>query len=899
MYFLSFITDETTPDDAILAQMILVRTQGESPIDSEVWNLHLPFFEQPTNGNVIRNAKLKRGSSKAKGVTPPDRIFMSMIPMPLCEPDRLKALAAYRIIESDPEPLFDELVELASFICGTPISLITLLEEDRQWFKAKLGLEIDSTARKDAFCSYTICQEEVLVIEDASKDDRFSQNPLVTGPPFIRFYAGVPLVDPNGFALGSLCVIDREPRHLTTHQLEALIKLGRQAMSNIVLHRKVLEEQETRLSMEDQGLRLSQINHRLAAILQQSYVGICLVSPEGNFQLVNPALTRILGFSESELLLMKSMDVLQVKGEISAAQSHDGAETTSLLHGAFEALAQCKDGSERWVRISSSPLVADGEAAQSLIQVVEDIHARKEAEIALQQSEAFLKQAQETAKLGYWSVQIPEYKISWSEQTFRIYELPGPEAPTVEESFSFFDQPSQAKMTEGFLECLQFGTPYDITLRIHTRLGDKWIRIIGHPQWEGDQIVRVFGITQDITEQYEVEQSLILAKEKAEQATLAKAQFLSTMSHEIRTPLHAVVGTTNLMLASDPRPDQIKLLKTLKFSANNLFSIVNYILDFSKIESGNIHLENLEFELAPYLTSIYEAHLPLASQKGIDLQLVLGPGLPSHVKGDATRLSQVLNNLINNAIKFTEAGFVRMEVQRQPCEDVGISRIHFSVTDSGIGMSAEQQDFVFDAFRQADSSTTRKYGGTGLGLSITRNLVQIMGGKIGVESEWGKGSLFFFALDFVLPQAPQGNAAEPRPKALPLDLQGARVLIVEDNEINALIALHQLSLWNTQTTHVKDGSEALEIYQPGKFDLILMDLHMPNLNGDEAARAIRQLDQEIPIIVLTASTRYESEAAFQHSGFSDYVGKPFDPQDLYTKIQKQLLLARQPFETLN
>ncbi len=384
---------------------------------------------------------------------------------------------------------------------------------------------------------------------------------------------------------------------------------------------------------------------------------------------------------------------------------------------------------------------------------------------------------------------------------------------------------------------------------------------------------------------------LQVAKEFAEKAAKAKEEFLSTMSHEIRTPMNAVVGMTNILLDDSPRPTQLENLKTLKFSANNLLTLINDILDFSKIESGKIHLEKIEFSLSSLLQDILETFKVTSTKKQLDLQLAFDDkNLKRHLIGDPTRLTQVLTNLIGNAIKFTEEGSVQIRAKIKSMS-TNSALVSFAVKDSGIGIPKDRQDAIFDSFTQAMGSTTRMYGGTGLGLAITKRLVELHGGTIKVDSRVGAGSTFYFDLEFPLGAIIRESSKAASSISLTMEgLEGVRVLMAEDNTINQVVAQKILSRWGVELDIAKDGLEVLDKMKSNDYDVILMDIHMPNMDGYDATIFIRNMKDKykrnIPIIALTASAFNSVSDKAMELGMNDHLGKPFVPAELFDKISR-------------
>ena len=384
--------------------------------------------------------------------------------------------------------------------------------------------------------------------------------------------------------------------------------------------------------------------------------------------------------------------------------------------------------------------------------------------------------------------------------------------------------------------------------------------------------------------------NLILARQKAEKAALSKQLFMSTMSHEIRTPLNEVIGIANLLMQGNPREDQMDLIKTLRFSGNHLMTLVNDVLDFNKMESGKIVFEQTQFNLADFLEEIKRSYSFRSNEKKLEFNIISDDNVPIEVIGDQIRLNQILSNLLSNALKFTLKGRITVDVRE--IERIGKqSKIEFMVRDTGIGIPSEMHEEIFDSFTQASTDTTRRFGGTGLGLAICKKLVELQGGSIRVESEPDKGSSFIFNLVFGIAEQ-QSPGRKAGISETFKGLEGKRILVAEDNKINFFVANKFLIGWGVKVTHAENGQLALELLDKEEFDLILMDLHMPILDGIEASRIIRNSInpkiKDIPIVALTAAIMSESHDRIEDLNINDYVLKPFKPQDLYERILKHI-----------
>ncbi len=384
--------------------------------------------------------------------------------------------------------------------------------------------------------------------------------------------------------------------------------------------------------------------------------------------------------------------------------------------------------------------------------------------------------------------------------------------------------------------------------------------------------------------------NIIMARKKAEEAAQSKQVFMSTMSHEIRTPLNEVIGITNLLLQGGPREDQMDYIKALKFSGNHLLTLVNDVLDYNKMESGKIIFEQTQFNLSDFLDEIMRSYSFRSKAKSISFEIKKENDLPSEVIGDPIRLNQILSNLLSNALKFTIQGSIKVKV-KELSHTSNQSKIEFTVTDTGIGIPKDKHSVIFDSFTQASSDTTRHFGGTGLGLAICKKLIELQGGTISIESEPDMGSTFRFEITFgILEKGSQPQSPDVQESFT--GLEGKKILVAEDNKINFFVANKFLIGWGISVSHAENGQIALDLLAKEDFDLILMDLHMPVMDGIEATRIIRKSENprisEIPIVALTAAIMSESHDKIEDLKINDYVLKPFKPHDLFERIMKHI-----------
>jgi signal transduction histidine kinase/ActR/RegA family two-component response regulator len=388
------------------------------------------------------------------------------------------------------------------------------------------------------------------------------------------------------------------------------------------------------------------------------------------------------------------------------------------------------------------------------------------------------------------------------------------------------------------------------------------------------------------------------AKEQAEQGLKAKNEFLSTMSHEIRTPLNSILGMTHLILRDNPSTGQKEQLNVLLFSANNLLAIVNDILDYNKIEAGKVNFELIEMDMATTVKNIVSGMKASAEEKNIDLRLQVDPLLDDKILGDPTRIGQVITNLVSNAIKFTRKGHVAIEIKVESQTSSTIV-LQVRVEDTGIGIAQEKQKMIFEQFTQADTSTSRNFGGTGLGLAISKKLLELQGSSLHLISEHGKGSVFYFTQTFskvITTEKKMELRAEDAPTEESRPLKGVSILLVEDNEINILVARTFLERWGATIDVALNGQEALDKIDTARHRLVLMDMHMPVMDGYEATRRLREMGVTIPIVALTASLPRDVDDRVKNTGIDDIVVKPFVPDNLFKVILHHTDIYRKPEE---
>ncbi len=831
-------------------------------------------------------------------------------PVPADEAARLAALRSLDILDTDPEEAFDDLAALAASVCQAPIGLISLVEDGRQWFKSRVGwTAAGETPRDVSFCAHAILQPDLLVVPDAAADPRFADSPLVTGEPGVRFYAGAPLVLPDGHAVGTLCVMDRRPRELTAEQARALRALGRQATALLRMRRGLADltrHAEDRRRAED---ALREEKDRLAVLLDYLPVMIYGLNADGRFCLWNRECERVLGYRRQHVFGWTRPELFQRMYPDPRYREWLMNQIAHHRYRDLETTPAAADGSVRiisWSNFSAEIRIP----GLSVWGVGIDVTERKRAEDALRQANARLDLAIRGSNVGIWENEMPDGDY-WRGRVYctNIMEQLGYAAPEAASDYATVATPYHPDDRPRVLDALRAyfagETPeYEVEFRARHRDGSwRWILSRGIAVRDSSgKPIRFAGTRTDITDLKRIEGELRQAKEAAEAASRAKSEFLANVSHEIRTPMNAILGMTDLALDTPLTEEQRNYLTIVESQANALLGVINDLLDFSKIEAGKMELDLADFSLRRVLGDTLRALAPRAHKKGLELICRLDADVPDALVGDAGRLRQVVLNLVANAIKFTDEGEVVVECRMQNAEcrmeDKSDSSIlhsafcilHFSVRDTGIGIPPDKQAKIFQAFEQADNSTTRRYGGTGLGLSIASRLVGLMGGAITVDSAPGRGSTFRFTPRF----GRQPHPADANGEAALVDFRGLRVLVVDDNAANRVILEGWLRGWRTEPTTVADGLHALNALWRGvalgrPYSVAILDGRMPGVDGLALAAEISHSPElaDCRLILLT-SGEHPGGVARRQAGIAAAAMKPIQQEELLDAIRRVL-----------
>jgi len=820
----------------------------------------------------------------------------------------LAALFSYEILDTAPEADYQNIVLLAAQICRVPMALISLVALERQWFKAGIGLDVTETPRDLSFCAHAILHaQDVMVVEDTRLDPRFVAHPLVTGQPNIRFYAGTPLVSPQGLALGTLCVIDHFPRTLTTEQRRALAVLGQNVMSLLELRKAHREQLRTIANLEQ--LRIA--SHRLSVVASSTSHVVILTDAQGRIEWVNEGFVRVTGYTLAEAQGRTPGSFLQGP-QTDPTTVHQMRRCVRAGTGfEVEVLNYHKSGRTYWLAVEVCP-VRDAHGTVTGFTAIEtDITARKEAEQRLLASQQRLSAITAQAPGVFFQFEVaPDGRRSCPFLSAGFAHIFGRDPAGVMARpiliFSFVRGTDRRRVRATLETAVAAAAPWNDSFGITTPAGlVRWINARSVPSLRPDGTKVWLGLLTDVSELHaareaaeELNRQLKTAigtahqaTQEAVQANAAKSQFLAMMSHEIRTPMNGVIGMTSLLLATPLSPEQREYTETIRHSGDNLLTVINDILDFSKIEAGRFKLEREVFNLRDCIEGTLDILAPRAAEQGLDLLYEIADDAPLEVRGDTTRVRQILVNLVGNALKFTERGEVLVSATSEVTADGTFLR--FVVRDTGIGIPRAAQGQLFLSFSQVDSTPTRKYGGTGLGLAISKRLAELMGGRMWVVSEPGRGSTFHFTalVDSITPGLPPVSVS---PSA---HLLGKRLLIVDDNATSRRILSALAVKWGLRATAVPSGLAALALLQAGsQFELAILDRQMPDMDGLGLARAIREVPGGAALPLLLLSAIGQLAPAESGARFHGQLFKPTKPARLFDAL-RGLFGAAEPTAT--
>jgi two-component system sensor histidine kinase/response regulator len=638
----------------------------------------------------------------------------------------------------------------------------------------------------------------------------------------------------------------------------------------------------------EEALRKSEEKYRNIIVNMDS--GYFEVDLRGNMTFFNPALLEYLGYDEKELLRLNYADFMDQDEAKRTFRIFNEVYQTGNPRANFYWTLFRKDGTRAYSVSSVFPLRNDQGKTIGFRGTARDVTELKQIEEALQEREETFRALAENSL---------DTIMRFDRECRHLYVNPIVEKQTgipprqfigkKHDELGFPDE--LVRLWDGAIKTVfDSGRPHRIEFMLPGKIWIDWLLV---PEFDVQQAVKaVITSARDITAHKQVEKELQMAKEAADSASQAKGEFLANMSHEIRTPLNAIIGLSELALEMDLDEEKMEVFQTINREADHLLTLVNDVLDFSKIEAGRMAVETIPFNLAYLMDNLTGSFAYQAEQKGLEFMSYIAPDTPIHIVGDPGRLRQVLVNLVGNALKFTHKGSVDVKVQRR--EDLGKqAMIHFAIEDTGIGIPREKQEKIFESFTQADGSTTREYGGSGLGTTISKKLVELMGGRIGVASDEGKGSTFWFEIPFSVESDRAGMKS-----ADGIDLHGLRVMIVDDEPKNRWLLQEYLKSWGCPTTEVKDGREAISLLRDSalsdkRHQIVITDFGMPELDGFGLAAELKKDPalSNIPIVLLTSVARIGDGKSCRDLGISGYLTKPIKKADLYQVIRAVIALS--------
>jgi PAS domain S-box-containing protein len=648
-------------------------------------------------------------------------------------------------------------------------------------------------------------------------------------------------------------------------------------------------------------------NSFLATTISSIGDGVIATDINGNVIFLNTAAEEITGWAASEVIGKKFYDMF-VFIDADANLLLESAINNVILSGAATGLKGSstlvtKNGVSKYISANISPIVEETGVLSGTVTVFRDITRIRSMELKLIEEQSNYMKVFNSAPVGV--IVIDENEIITRVNEAALDFLNSSEEQSIGKRFgdAFFCQESfsaqqgcrystkcencEMKRATNFALKSDIATTnieFSKSFIVNKKARELWLKMSITPMINGNKRTAVI-VLMDITERKVVESSLKSAKEAAEIANKTKSEFLANMSHEIRTPINGIVGMVDLTLATELSNEQKENLMIVKSCANSLVKVINDILDFSKLEARKLVIENINFDIKSLIEETMKAHYPSAIKKGIELNYTFSLAIPKYVIGDPSRLQQILNNLISNAIKFTERGEVWVKVKEIKNQDNELE-LQFSVEDTGIGISEDNIGMLFKSFSQLDGSITRRFGGTGLGLEISKQLSEIMGGRLWVESKSGIGSKFCLILKFVI-----GTKVEIPPKEI-VQLKNIdrpyNILLAEDDKVNQLVITRILKERGYLVDTAVNGLQAVEMCLKNSYDAILMDIQMPVMDGIEATKRIKERDKCIPIIAITAYALKGDREKFLAHGMDEYISKPIKIEELYSIIEKSL-----------
>ena len=773
--------------------------------------------------------------------------------------------------------VFDRATLVARGLFPGSDSLVILVKDGVAW--RSRGRPDWST--RDDVAEIVISSGQMLWIEDATLDPRVAEESLVTGPPYLRSYIGVPIRLADGSTPGVLAVVSTATTPKDSTKAAQL-----QALADFIADEWVRAEIAAAHARSQE--RLDYYTATRGALLGLIPMSLVILDTEMRVVAASRIWERHIQV-EGKDYVGRSVYELSAQVYEPFRKSFDYALRGNHVSGRRVRVARHGLEGHLWMQTELVPWRHPSGEIGGLMILADDITEMVEALETAGRTEQRLNLALELSQMHVWELDYVNRKLFTAGAEDSFFERPQTYGDLYKDIFATIDPRDQAAVREAWRKHVEEGAPYRPQYRVARSDGvEVWAEgVVSFHTDEQGRPQRLVGAIQNVTERKKAQDALVAAKEEAESATKAKSAFLATMSHEIRTPLNGVLGMAQAMAGDDLTPTQRERLTVIRQSGETLLAILNDVLDLSKIEAGKLELDETEFDVQELARGAYAAFTAIAAKKGVDFELTIDKAAHGVFRGDSTRVRQVLYNLVSNAIKFTEHGGVRVRVGRRA------GQLVLSVRDSGIGIAPDALKRLFSKFEQADSTTTRRYGGTGLGLAICRELAELMGGSIEAQSTPGEGSTFTVRLPLERVGAARPAAPAPPTPAETSDALQLKVLAAEDNEVNRLVLQTLLQQVGLEPTIVADGAQALEAWEREDWDLILMDVQMPVMDGPSAARAIRAAETaqgraRTPIVALTANAMAHQVAEYRAAGMDGFVPKPIEIGVLFAAMNEAL-----------
>jgi len=804
---------------------------------------------------------------------------------PAAQPREERArLRAIRSVDLESaRPAFERIARTAQRITKAPIAHVSLVEADRMWIAGVSDRAMPPVSRADAIATYAMESDAVMWVEDLTADARFDGNPFIYGEEHaLRFYAGAPIIISNGSRIGALSIIDRTPRAYDPDIAAALEDLAALAAQEWERNRAM-----QKLAASEAKVRSA--NRVLDSVIDAAPVALLMTDRKMRVVRTSRKWRSDMGMGDRDLTGLYVHDVFP------GSRGRWGEFLDKAMNGetirSRKARLVLTDGSQPWVRAEITPWRDRAGHIGGLLIMTNDISDMVEALEQSRRSEQTLKLAIEIGEISMWeldhrdrqlnnagpAVTLSESVVDYDRLSNNIWEAVHPA-----------DKPAAMALWDQYEA---EGVPFRTSFRMMQRNGPHiWVQaateLIRGPDGKAERTV---GVLRNIDREKRSEMALAKARDAAEAANRAKSEFLANMSHEIRTPLNGVMGVASALARTRLDGNQREMVGLIESSAKTLESLLSDVLDLARVESGRMALASEPFDLARCIADVAALFQPSAEAKNLDLIVEIAPEIEGAFLGDAARVRQILSNLVSNAVKFTPDGQVRLGAAGLRTPEGIEARIW--VKDTGIGFDEETKARLFGRFEQADGSITRRYGGTGLGLAISRSLAEQMGGELAASSAPGAGAAFTLTLPFVrAAAAPIEQAAGAAVAELAGQRSPLRVLLAEDHPVNRRVAQLMLEAAGVDLTCVENGAEAVDAWTGGDFDLVLMDMQMPVMDGLTAIREIRAAEARlgrprVQIHALTANAMPEHAQASKAAGADGHLTKPITASALFRTVE--------------